>query len=1086
MKKFYIVLLLLILFIRALPQNGFPYIKNYTANDYLAPGQIWTIGQGKDGLMYFGGDLGLYIFNGEQWYKYKFESPNGFPVRSLLIAGDTIFVAGLGDFGYLFPDGKSFNYISLATELDSTYRLSFTNVWRVKRTGQFILFQADTIIFRYNINNYHLDKLISGELYRFLNKVNGKVYFASKSNIYEYDGRYNKLKKYPNDGNEIFNFLPYRPDTLIICNRSKLKFLSLKTGKIFQTPALIQLNNYFKGLFIYTANFISNKNLYAFGTIEKGLFLVDKNLKIYLHIDKKDGILSHSVLYTYQDQQGDLWLAGSNGISVLNMSLPFQIYDSRQGLDGNPYDIAQYKGHLFVATHLNLYEYNTQKNKFIPIYTDKGKYILQPFYIDTVRFSDGRTFLLISSADGLFYLDNNNVAKKLTKDVAYSFKYFRNFPDTIYYTTGYELKKIIYHNGHFSKAIPMYIFNSLYVEGEPQNHYIWLFDEYSTNVIRFDALTYKFNKYKAPVKINQGQYIDDSLYIFTSEKGLYSFDGMQGRFLQSSFILNNFFADKYLNEIFPIGHNQYVTYSYNNQVSTLYRVKVNNNKIVIDSSIFNIVKTFYRIRVIGRDVWILTYNDFVRYNLNSPPLPKYSLFPKIFKIYKPNGHIIYSYPQKLKHRLGTIKYPDNSIIIEFALPSYVASGSPQFSYRLVHNGYGKWSSWSSENKVQLLSLREGKYTFELRAHDALGRESNTVFLNFRIKPPFYRSLLAYLVYLLLFISILALFIKIRDKKLKRDKIRLKNIIAQKTHELEKQRQQIQIQNENIRTLKDTLQQRTEQVSSLISKIQIADQKIIVQNNHIADSIEYAKRIQKSILSRNEYLKRYFREWFVFFEPKEFVSGDFYWTEKIDAKLYIAVADCTGHALPGAFLSVLSYSLLNQIILKGVTSTADLLEKLRNELIKIFTPSQDDDFMNREGMDIALISIDLKSHELEFSGAYNPLVIIHSSGELIEMKGDRMYVGYMPELKHFTVQKYKIHNGDKFYMFTDGYYDQINYKTNHKFYRKNFYALLQKIAPLPMTEQYQILKSEFYKWRGDALQVDDVLVMGLKLDLSLLK
>ncbi len=1085
MKKLLILLLFSVIYECSVAQSGYPYIKNYSPDDYMAPGQVWAIDQDDQGLMYFGGNLGLYVFNGAQWYRYKFDRPNGFAVRSLFIVGDTVFVAGLGDFGYLLVQGNSFKFVSLADRLDSLDRLSFTNVWRVARTGDYVLFQADTIVFSYNLHSHILKKFISGDMYRFLSEVEGKVYFSSSGRIYCYDGRSDDLQVYANDGSIKLNIIPYRGDTLLLCDHSELEFLDLGNGKIFRTPELKALDSVFGGLYIYSAKYIPDKGLYAFGTVERGLFLLDKDFNIVLHIDQKDGLSSHSVLYIFSDKSGNLWLARDNGISVLNLSLPFSVYDSRLGLDGNPYDIAKLGDKLYAATHLSLYRYNKHKSRFEPIYTDRGSYILQPFYINTVRFSDGTVRLLIASAKGLFVLEGD-IARPLCSDVTFMFTYFDDFPDTIYYTTGYDLKKIVYRNGRFNQPQTMMTFSSLYVEAQPQGHYLWLIDEYSNDLIRVDVRKNKWKAYTAPVKFNNGMYMGDSLYLFTSERGLYSFDPIQGKFLESSFVLNKFFKNKYVNEIFSIGNDEFIAYSYNNEVSRLYRVKINGDNVVVDSSIFNVVKSFYRVRVINRDVWILTFYNFVRYNLDASIPDGQIRNPVIFRVHAARGKPLYSFPQPMDRLNLEISYKDNSLIIEYALPSYVVSGSPQFSYRLVKNGRGKWSQWTKDTKIRLLSLGEGRYTFYLKARNALGYESGIVSFSFHVRPPFYRSTVAYIVYFLILIAMLVLLLKIREQKLKKEKEKLEKLVAQRTYEVQKQKQELLIQSENIRRINEMLQQRNNEANRLITQLQLANQKIIAQNKHIADSIEYAKRIQKSIFSHQEQIDNYFKEWFVFYEPKDYVSGDFYWSETMNNKLFIAVADCTGHGIPGAFMSVLSYALLNQIVYKGVESTADLLEKLREELIRMFLARKKESYVAREGLDIAVISIDLKTHELQFSGAFNPLIIIQHNGEFLEFKGDRIPVGYMRQLKNFTYQTYQLQDGDKLYMFTDGFYDQINFENNQKYYRKNFYEFLKKISPLPMSEQYQILKTEFYNWRGSSMQVDDVLVMGLKVDLNMLK
>jgi len=618
---------------------------------------------------------------------------------------------------------------------------------------------------------------------------------------------------------------------------------------------------------------------------------------------------------------------------------------------------------------------------------------------------------------------------------------------------------------------------------EPQEDNLWLFDHYTKNVASFNVKKYEFRTYSIDVKINNAQYLNDTVYIFNTERGLYSFDFEKKKFYSSTILLNKFLKNINVKEIIDTKKDDYYVYSYKNGVPKLYKIYKIGNTLIVDSSIFNVFNIFSKVRFVDNNLWILTYGHFLRYN-NLPIKKNINIEPVFYKILTKDGKLLYSYGQSLKEI--KLDNKQNSLIVEFSLPSYIINGRAQFSYKLDINGKGDWSQWSMDTRVALLSLPSGKYTFYLKARDALGRESKLVSFSFSISPPFYKSFLAYVFYILIVVFLLYLIFKIRERSLIREKEKLEKKNAQKTYELEKQKQEISKQKENLKEVYEQLKEKDIELRRLIEELQLTNQKIVKLNKNITNGIEYSKRIQKSILSHQQILNDFFKEWFVFYEPKEFVSGDLYWAKVANKKLYIAVIDCTGHGIPAAFMNIFIYSLLNQLIYKGVSSTSDFLEKLRYEYIQIYSYGQIRKVSLDEGFDISLVSIDLATSVLEFSGVFNSLIVIQKNGKFIEIKGERFSITYMRELKPFTTKLYHLSDGDKLYMFTDGYYDQINPKTGHKYYRKNFYRFLQKIYALPMDSQYSILKEEFYSWRGHNIQLDDVLVLGLKIDMEYLK
>lgn len=258
-----------------------------------------------------------------------------------------------------------------------------------------------------------------------------------------------------------------------------------------------------------------------------------------------------------------------------------------------------------------------------------------------------------------------------------------------------------------------------------------------------------------------------------------------------------------------------------------------------------------------------------------------------------------------------------------------------------------------------------------------------------------------------------------------------------------------------------------------------DDEIKQKNENITASINYAKRIQQAILPSRELVRTYIPDSCVFFNPKNIVSGDFYWVHLLDDhQVLIAAVDCTGHGVPGAFMSIIGFNLLEQLV-KGqqVYEPALILNNLRKEVIKALKQTNEIG-MVKEGMDIALCKINYKSMELEYAGAHNSLYLIRN-GILTETKADQRSIGITFDNHQFLNHKIKLEKGDCFYIFTDGYADQKGGPKKEKFFYQPFRKLLLDIHQLNMAEQEQKLEKVISEWKGNKEQIDDILVIGVR-------
>ena len=253
-----------------------------------------------------------------------------------------------------------------------------------------------------------------------------------------------------------------------------------------------------------------------------------------------------------------------------------------------------------------------------------------------------------------------------------------------------------------------------------------------------------------------------------------------------------------------------------------------------------------------------------------------------------------------------------------------------------------------------------------------------------------------------------------------------------------------------------------------------------KNQEITDSIYSAKRIQQALLASDSLLKKSLPEYFVLYKPKDIVSGDFYWANVIDNKFVMITADCTGHGVPGAFMSLLNISYLNEAIIeKRIDSPEKILEFVRSQIISSLNP-EGSEVESKDGMDAVLCIYDFKGLWLRFACANNPLWILRNN-ELIKFKPDKMPVGmHYGEQKPFSINTVGLRKGDIIYTFTDGYADQFGGEKGKKFKYKALKELLISIQKKPMIEQKEILQTTFENWKGNLDQVDDVLIIGIRI------
>lgn len=268
-----------------------------------------------------------------------------------------------------------------------------------------------------------------------------------------------------------------------------------------------------------------------------------------------------------------------------------------------------------------------------------------------------------------------------------------------------------------------------------------------------------------------------------------------------------------------------------------------------------------------------------------------------------------------------------------------------------------------------------------------------------------------------------------------------------------------------------------ELAKAYDKIEQSNLLIEQKNKDITDSIRYAKKIQQALLRPEQHVSSHLPEHFILFKPKDIVSGDFYWASEKENFLYLAVSDCTGHGVPGAFLTMLGTSFLNEITSSSkLFSPAEILDQLREKFITELGETK-----TRDGMDISLIRINLSTKEYQWTGAIRPLLLFRKETFQMEtVKGDKQSICYVENKEPFTNHKGVLNDGDIVYLFSDGFADQFGGERGKKFKMKPLIRLLTFLNNQPMKMQKEALDSSFEKWKGELEQIDDVCVIGIKI------
>lgn len=450
------------------------------------------------------------------------------------------------------------------------------------------------------------------------------------------------------------------------------------------------------------------------------------------------------------------------------------------------------------------------------------------------------------------------------------------------------------------------------------------------------------------------------------------------------------------------------------------------------------------------NIWISTRKGVVKYNPSFNEVDK--VVPKVIISKK----LLFFEP--ITNNQSRFNFKQKHLSFEYSGFWYQSPENLIYRYKLQNYDFD-WNRPTRARSVTYSNLPPGEYTFivEVSHKPGFWTGSPEAVFTFSIKPPFYKTWWFISMVTILIVSLTYFFVKARIAKLEKDKERLENEVRKRTTTIVQQKEEIEAQRDFVTKQRD---------------------QIAFQNANITSSIQYASRIQQAIFPPDEAMSNLLGEHFILNRPMEIVSGDFYWINSKDDQVVLAVADCTGHGVPGAFMSVLGISLLNKIAIGVQCCQPDeILNRLREE-VKEALRQTGKQYEAKDGMDISVITFNRENMLMEYAGANNPVYVIRNK-EFISLPCDRMPIGIYIKENPFSLNEFQLQTNDMVYLFSDGYHDQLGGNKDSKFMKRRFQELLLSISHLPVNEQHNLLNQNMNEWKAGRHQNDDILVIGIR-------
>lgn len=1046
-------------------QSFHPPIENYTPKEYGIENtpENWDIIQDDRGIIYSAVGNNVLEYDGTHWRSIPVVKGR-YTVSLAKSKKGIIYVGAQQDFGYLEPDkeGKMM-YHSLISKLsDETV---FSTIWKVSCIDEKVYFQSEEAIFVYDGTSIKTIKPSTS--FHILFNVEGQLFVRQREKgLYLINGEQLEFCKgtdtLANQG--VFAMIPNKKGILLFTREMGLWNYQTESNHLTKiaTTDEAELSN----AAILGGELLSD-GLIALNTIESGVLIVNHAGEIKQRINKSTGIRVNDVKSIFEDRENNLWLALNNGISKINYNSPLSFYSEESGLEGSVQSITHYHKHLIVGTSSGLFIHQESANS--------KEFIQHPAIHSQVwDFFQLNGKLLIGAGDGLYALSGSN-ADSIQLIYQVNVNAIAHFKESNEILLAGSQGILILNADNFAEvdysAIPISGITGKAFNPSPKfsDSELWIGTN-AMGLIRVQSKNgfYDYTMYQGEEDGLDNQWVEpfvigDSI-VFGNPEGLNSFRDEHylippGESIESYASVKGMFDTYKLN-------GEKIDFPVRELIDSKTRIWacVDERIMYFDKSnnFQHVRRPFWGINF-GRinqffqneddKLWIGTADGLIRYlsdDKKDYAIPFYTIIRNVTI-----GKDVLNYfgghgTQPQDEGQYKIDYKHNSISFSFSAPYFDDEHDIEFSY-LLEGQESEWSEWNKNTKIDFSSLREGDYVFRVKARNIYNQESKEAVVRFTIHPPWYRTTWAYVIYILILIILILIMVRISSLRLKR-------------------------KNEHLETL---VTERTKEIASKNTELQKQKDEIQHQQTEIMDSINYAQRIQEAILPVDQEMKNAFKDSFVLFLPKDIVSGDFYWFAQVDNKSVVVCADCTGHGVPGAFMSMIGSDKLNQFVKEKKITEPGLILSEVNQGIKSSLKQIDDNSSTKDGMDAAIVTFDKSNNTLQYAGANRALWLVRN-GELIETKATKAAVGgFTADDQVFELNELTIQDGDSIYLSTDGYADQFGGPKGKKLKVKIMKQLILDNHQLPMIEQQEIYHKALIDWMGEIEQVDDVCVIGLK-------
>lgn len=1081
-------------------------VVNYSHREYSGHSQSWSIVQDKRGLIYIANNVGVIEFDGSDW---RHISINGALPRCLDIDGNgRVWVGAQDEFGYLSADSSNnLKFYSLTNYLPDTYK-PFGLIRQVYSTKDGVYFSSNSLLILIKPDlsiKVWTPKTIFHRTYF----VNGIIFSNQKDYGLTYLSN-DTLKTVP--GGEMFgskliySILPYDNEHLLVGTQSEGFYLmdnslniSKKNQEEYKAIRKFETDNdsYFQDNWIYSGLQV-DEDVYAIGTYRGGVAFINKQGQTVRRINQKVGLQDDAIWHLFKDNQENLWMALNNGISYTPIYSQLTGWNEESGFRGVLQSVVRCNSYVYVSSNVGVF---VKKNGHFE--QVKGINDLS-WKLKVVKNDDFGESLLAASSSGIFLIKDNSARMiENGKYHSYCFLESKAYPNIVYVGLRDGVGIIRIYKGSY-KFIGKLEGTSgeVYTLTEDTNGDLWYTERYKgvgfVDVINpYQLIHERPISYSLP---NKPKCDDISVVLIdghikvSSEGGLAKFEMSKMEFVPDSSlgvefvdgstgirIFNQDFRGNIWFEAYKYAPNRWLerAVKYPNSV---YRREPAQFRTIPETIFFDVYTESDNITWIAATDGLFRFDG--RLDVDNKKILKVLIrqvnSSKSSKIYNgaafsPNS--LNAFPGNvIAHESDVVELPYryNSLSFSYSSPFFGQQQRLMYSYYL--EGYDEgWSDWSYSQSKEYTNLPFGIYKFHVKAKNLFEVESPSVNYMFRISKPYYLRWYALVLYSLLITIIVWFVVYLNTRMLRVSNIKLQQLVDIRTKELVRSEQVLLEKNLELQHQKEEI---------LAQRDEMQD-----QNKHINASIQYATTIQQAILPDLSTSFEGLFEHFLIYLPKELVSGDFYWVSqsgtkgKKTEKLFVAVVDCTGHGVPGAFMSLIGSRLLNEIVNeRKVHNPAAILTELSNAVNVALRQDVSESF---DGMDVSLCMIERKSDDLyivTFAGANRPLFYYSKGDERIQtLKGNRKSIGsVLPDVEsEFTNWKITMRSGDMLFMCTDGFTDQNN-AFKRKFTTCRFHTYLLTNIEKPMDEIARALVAEFDEFKGDERQRDDITVLGIRL------